>query len=497
MQQIPSRREFLCQAGVAAGLGAAAMTAGAQGASAEGKRRNMVFILIDDMRFDSMSCMGHPFLETPNLDALAAGGIMFDNAFVTTSLCSPSRASILTGQYAHNHGIFDNSTNLPDDTPTFPKELQKSGYRTGFAGKWHMGGSSDEPRPGFDHWMSFRGQGVYNDPTINVNGNQEKVEGYVTDIITDHAVDFLQQEDERPFFLYVSHKAVHADFYPMEKYKGRYADKTYPHPESMANTDENYKGKPEWVREQRNSWHGVDGMYNGRVDFDQFCLDYAETMISVDDSVGRIVNTLREQGLLDSTLLVFTSDNGFLFGEHGLIDKRCMYEPSIRVPLIAHCPELFEGGQRKKEVVANIDFAPTFLECAGAPVPEQVQGRSFMDVLTGTETGWRDALLYEYFWERSFPQTPTVLGVRTERYKFMKYHGVWDKYEIYDLQEDPHEMNNLLADFIQHNEGGQLDQYIRQNAPDDVKALFNDLDGKLNALLNETGCLAEPSWQAR
>ena len=496
MQQTPSRREFLCQASVAAGLGVAAMATGAQAAQAPAQQRNMVFILIDDMRFDSMSCMGHPFLETPNLDALAAAGIMFDNAFVTTSLCSPSRASILTGQYAHNHGIFDNSTNLPDETPTFPKELQKAGYRTGFTGKWHMGGSSDEPRPGFDDWMSFKGQGQYIDPTFNINGKSQKVEGYVTDLITDHAVDFIKTEDDRPFFLYVSHKAVHADFYPPERHKGRYADKTYPHPASMANTEENYKGKPKWVRAQRDSWHGVDGMYNGRVDFDQFTRDYAETMLSVDESVGRIVDTLREQDLLESTLLVFTSDNGFLFGEHGLIDKRCMYEPSIRVPVIAHCPELFDGGQRKKEVIANIDFAPTFLECAAAAIPDTVQGRSFMNVLTGTETAWRDALLYEYFWERSFPQTPTVLGVRTERHKYMKYHGVWDRYEIYDLQEDPDEMNNLLGDFIQHNEAGQLENYIRNNAPGDIKALFNDLDGKLNALLEETGCLAEGSWKA-
>jgi N-acetylglucosamine-6-sulfatase len=440
--------------------------------------------------------MGHPFLETPHLDALAQGGVLFDNAFVTMSLCSPSRASILTGQYAHTHGILNNSTNLPDTTPTFPKELQKAGYRTGFTGKWHMGGSSDEPRPGFDHWMSFRGQGQYIDPTLNINGTRGKVEGYVTDLITDHAVNFIKERDDRPFFLYASHKAVHADFYPAERHQGRYADQTFPHPASMANTKANYKGKPQWVRAQRNSWHGVDGMYNKRVDFDQFARDYAETMLAVDESVGRIVQTLRDEGLLDSTLLVFTSDNGFLFGEHGLIDKRCMYEPSIRVPLIAHCPELFAGGARKNEVVANIDFAPTFLECAGAPIPDTVQGRSFLGVLTGAATAWRDALLYEYFWERSFPQTPSVLGVRTERYKFMKYHGVWDRYEIYDLQEDPDEMNNLLGAYLQGNEAGELENFIRRNAPEDIKNLFNDLDGKLDALLKETGCLAEPSWHA-
>lgn len=494
MKHTPSRREFLCQTAALAALGAVLPPAHA---AESAPRRNIVFILIDDMRFDAMGFMGHPFIETPHLDALAAGGAVFNNALVTTALCSPSRATILTGQYAHIHGIFDNSTPLPDTAPTFPRELQRAGYRTGFAGKWHMGGESDDPQPGFDDWFSFRGQGVYVDPVLNINGTRGQVKGYVTDLITDHAVEFITKRTEAPFFLYVSHKAVHAEFIPAERHKGRYADKTYPHPASMENTEENYKGKPDWVRAQRDSWHGVDGMYDKKVDFDEFTRAYAETMLAVDDSVGRIVETLRSEGLLDSTLIVFTSDNGFLFGEHGLIDKRCMYEPSIRVPLIAHCPELIAAGQKRQEVVANIDFAPTFLEVAAAPVPEGVQGRSFLGLLAGRETAWREALLYEYFWERSFAQTPSVLGVRTERHKLMKYHGVWDRYEMYDLQADPNEMNNLLGDFRIGTEGGTLDNLIRRTAPEDVKTLFNDLDEKLRALLKETGCMAEPSWRDR
>jgi len=499
MTKTSSRRSFLqTAAGVAAGCAALAgpMTRKAQAAQRQGgKPRNIVFILIDDQRFDAMSLLGHPFLKTPNLDALANNGILCENAFVTTSLCSPSRASILTGLYAHSHGVLNNQTLLDPDTPTFPQELQKAGYETAFTGKWHMGGSRDTPRPGFDRWVSFRGQGVYYDPSFNVDGEQVTRRGYVTDLITDYAEEFIRKPKTNPFFLYVSHKAVHFDFKPAERHKGAYADKQYPHPASMANTEENYQGKPEWVRKQRNSWHGVDGMYNGTVDFDAFTLAYAETMLAVDESVGRIVETLRETGLLKSTLLIFTSDNGFIFGEHGLIDKRTMYEPSIRVPLIVHCPELFKGGQRRKELIANIDFAPTILEAAGAPVPESMQGRSFFRLLTGESKEWREAFLYEYFWERWFPQTPTVLGVRTDRYKFMQYQGVWDRYELYDLAEDPDEMNNLVGPFMSKTETGSIDNLIRSQARGDLKDVFEDMQKKLKQLLSETGCLPEPTWR--
>jgi N-acetylglucosamine-6-sulfatase len=489
-----TRREFL-QHTALAGAGIAALST-AQGAQAQptGKQRNMVFILIDDMRFDAMSCMGHPFLETPHLDALAANGLLFERAYVTTALCSPSRASILTSTYAHLHGVLDNNTLLPDNLTTFPKVLQENGYDTAFIGKWHMGGSSDEPRPGFDHWVSFRGQGEYYNPTLNVNGERQKVEGYTTDLLTDQAEEFLRRDRDKPFFLYLSHKAVHAYFEPAERHKGSYAGKQYPHPESMANTPENYEGKPEWVKAQRDSWHGVDGMYDKQTDFDQFTLDYTETMRAVDDSVGRMVETLRDLGQLDPTLFVFTSDNGFLFGEHGLIDKRCMYEPSIRVPLIVHCPELITKPERRKDLVTNLDFAPTFLEAAGVAIPEGFQGRSFLPLLSGPVEDWREAFLYEYFWERNFPQTPTVLGAHTGRYKFMQYHGVWDKYEIYDLENDPHEMNNLLADFMVTTEGGTLDNLIAGSAEGEIKELYRDLRKKLDELLKETGCAAEPRW---
>ncbi|MBX7256675.1 MAG: sulfatase [Candidatus Hydrogenedentes bacterium] len=465
--------------------------------AAEGAKqspRNIIFILTDDQRFDGAAILGHPFVETPHLDALVKGGIVFKNAFVATALCSPSRATILTGLYAHTHGVLDNNTPLPPSAPTFPRELQKAGYETAFIGKWHMGGQSEGPQPGFDRWVSFQGQGEYEGTTLNVDGTNHPGSGYITDVLTDYAEEFLRKPRQKPFCMCLCHKAVHAMFKPAPRYKGCYADKTYPHPASMADTPENYRGKPAWVRAQRNSWHGVDGMYANQIDFDTFTRLYAETLRAVDDSVGRIVATLRELGQLDSTLIVFTSDNGFLMGEHGLIDKRCMYEPSIRVPLIVHCPELFAGGTTRDEMILNTDYAPTFLEAAGCPIPTAWQGKSFYPLLENKQIPWRDAFLYEYFWERSFPQTPTVQGIRTDRYKLMRYHGVWDRYELYDLQNDPNEMNNLLGDIELTVEGGAIDNLINDDASPEVKPVYRQLAKRLKELVEETSGVPEPIW---
>ena len=455
---------------------------------------NILFFLVDDMRYDAIGLL-NDFFITPHIDQLVRDGVMFEQAIVTTSLCSPSRASILTGQYAHKHNVLDNNTLLPEGLATFPQVLQDAGYDTAFVGKWHMGGSSDDPRAGFNRWVSFRGQGPYTNPTFNIDGEHVPTEGYTTDLITDHAVDFLQQDRDAPFMLYVSHKAVHAPFTPPERHRGSYDDAEFPWPATMADTEENYAGKPEWVRKQRASWHGVDGLYDNATDMATFVREYSEALRAVDDSIGRLLATLREQNLLEDTLVVFTSDNGFQFGEHGLIDKRTMYKASIRVPLIVHCPGYAPADTRRNEVIANIDFAPTFIELAGANVPDSVQGRSFVGLLEGTVDTWRDAVLYEYFWERSFPQTPTVLGVRTKRYKFMQYHGIWDRYELYDMQEDPDETNNLLAPYIQRHEAGPLEMYIKQRAEEPVKSIFINLEEELNRLLVETGAAPEPNWR--
>ncbi|MEO7652594.1 MAG: sulfatase [Bryobacteraceae bacterium] len=462
---------------------------------AQSKKRNLVFILIDDHRFDMMSCLGHPFLKTPNIDRLAQGGVLFQNAFVTTSLCSPSRASILTGQYVHAHGVTDNVSAFPSGLTTFPQALQKHGYKTALIGKWHMGGDSDEPRPGFDRWISFRGQGAYRDPVFNFDGKQRKVEGYVTDIITEESLRFIRENAARPFLLYMAHKGVHAEFLPAERHKHLYSDVAIPEPKSMANTEENYRGHPDWVRRQRDSWHGVDGMYNKTTDFDQFYRGYCRTLMAVDESVGAIRKELEDKRLLNDTLIVFMGDNGFQFGEHGLIDKRTMYEASIRVPMIAHCPDLFAGNRRTDGMALNIDIAPTLLDAAGAPPMPNMHGRSLLPLLQGKASpaagNWRKEFVYEYYWERDFPQTPTVVGLRTDRYSFMQYHGIWDLDELYDIQADPDQMKNLMAQVRTTTQGGRLFQRIQDPA---LKALVTDFQNRLWKTLAETGGRREPTW---
>jgi N-acetylglucosamine-6-sulfatase len=417
------------------------------------KPRNLIFILVDDLRFDAMGFLGHPVLKTPHIDAMARGGVHFRNAFVTTSLCSPSRASILTGQYMHNHKVVDNNNLAPAGTIFFPQYLQKAGYQTAFVGKWHMGGSSDAPRPGFDHWVSFRGQGHYYPPNprwrLNVDGKPVPQKGYITDELTDYALDWLEKRDQnRPFFLYLSHKAVHARFYPAERHKNLYTGVKIPEPITQANTKENYRGKPMWVKNQRNSWHGVDFPYHSVLDIKEYFRNYCRTLMAVDDSVGRLMAFLDKQGLARDTVVMFMGDNGFLFGEHGLIDKRNAYEESMRVPLLAHCPALFKAGSSVDGVVANIDIAPTFLELAGLQKPKHMDGRSFLHLATGEldPAKWRKFLLYEYYWEWNFPHTPTVFALRGDRYKLIQYHGIWDTDELYDLQADPKERNNLIRD---------------------------------------------------
>ena len=422
------------------------------------KPRNVIFILVDDHRYDALGYLGHPFLKTPNLDRLAAQGVHFANAFVTTSLCSPSRASILTGLYMNRHGVVDNNNPVPPGTIFFPQYLQRLGYETAFVGKWHMGAASDEPRPGFDYWVSFRGQGFYYPPdnkrrrrpwTLNVNGRRVPQKGYITDELTDYALQWLKQRDgSRPFFLYLSHKAVHGMFYPARRHAGRYAKERMPVPPTMANTPENRRGKPRWLLDQRNSWHGVEFAYHRTTNIEEYYRAYCEALLAVDESVGRIMQFLRSRGWDRNTLVIYMGDNGFQWGEHGLIDKRTAYEASMRVPMIAHCPELFPAGTVVKQMVANIDIAPTVLEAAGVKPPEYMDGRSFLQLAAGRmdPRQWRKELFYEYYWEWNFPQTPTTFAVRTDRYKFIQYHGIWDLDELYDLKNDPHEQHNLIHD---------------------------------------------------
>jgi N-acetylglucosamine-6-sulfatase len=412
--------------------------------------RNVIFILSDDHRYDFMGF--HPnsprWLKTPALDRMAASGAHLENTFVTTALCSPSRASILTGRYAHRHGVVDNTSPIPRGTVFFPQYLQKAGYRTAYVGKWHMGedAESDKPRAGFDHWISFQGQGVYSNPVLNINGERRQVRGYTTDILTDSALSWLesQRNQSAPFFLYLSHKAVHAEFEPSPRHQSRFARETIPYPESMADTVNNYREKPRWVEEQRNSWHGVDYMFHGQFDFDTFYRRYAETLLALDESVGRVLDFLDRSGLARNTLVIYMGDNGFLLGEHGLIDKRNAYEESMRVPMLAYAPGMIKPATKVTTVVRNIDVAPTILELAGSRSEHDVDGRSILPALRGEEMDQESELLYEYYWEYAFPHTPTTFALRGDRYKYIFYHGVWDLNELYDLQTDPRERSNLI-----------------------------------------------------
>lgn len=430
------------------------------------KPRNIIFILSDDHRYDFMGFTGKvPGLQTPNLDRIANEGAHFQNAFVTTALCSPSRASILTGQYAHTHTVVDNEAPQPSSTVNFAQYLQKSGYQTGFFGKWHMGGDAPDPRPGFDKWVSFRGQGVYNDPTLNIDGKNTSFKGaYISDLLTDLSIGWLKTiKKDKPFFMYLSHKAVHSEFYPSSRDKGRYRNIKIQYPVSMFMTQTDSSKKftqgiwagqqgytfnnddvPKWVRAQRYSWHGVDYMYHGATDFDQFYQDYLETLMGVDESVGQILDYLKKNNLDKETLVVYMGDNGFAFGEHGLIDKRTAYEESMRVPLLARCPAIIKRGTKIKEDVLNIDIAPTFLELAGIKEPKQMQGTSFVPLMKGERVPWRKEFLYEYYWEFVFPQTPTQFAIRTDKYKYIRTIGIWDINQLYDIEKDPYEVNNLI-----------------------------------------------------
>lgn len=437
----------------------------------DGKPLNVVFILSDDHRYDYMGFMeALPWLETPHMDRMAREGAHIKNAFVTTSLSSPSRASILTGMYSHVHKVVDNSAPLPPGLTFFPEYLQKAGYQTGFFGKWHMGNDSGDPQPGFNHWEGFQGQGEYYNPRINTNGQWIQYEDstYVTDLLTDHAISFMKKQtsEEKPFFVYLSHKGVHDNFSPAKRHKGAYQGKELVLPPSVntpkygmtplpsinpqtgkAASGKEYYGEhmmPDWVKNQRESWHGVDYSYHGRP-WDVQVRNYCETLLAVDESIGSVLDYLQEAGLDENTLVIYMGDNGFAWGEHGLIDKRQFYEESVRVPMLVRGPGLFNGGLVVENMIQNVDIAPTIMDYIGLSKADQMVGYSFIPLLKGEKTDWRERIYYEYYWEHEFPQTPTMHGVRTDQYKYIRYHGIWDTNEFYDLQNDPDETMNLIA----------------------------------------------------
>jgi N-acetylglucosamine-6-sulfatase len=417
---------------------------------------NMVFILTDDQAWNILGKDGrYTFMKTPNIDRLAAEGVDFKNAFVTTSLCSPSRACLMTGCYAHTHGVFINSYGDPNpNVPFLPKELQKAGYETAFIGKWHMKNGA-QPRMGFDYWLSFDGQGQYMNPPLNENGREFIKEGYMTDILTDYALQWLKRPKAKPFCLFLWHKAVHAPFTPAPRDSAAFADAVIP---EYKNWYEDMKDKPQWMR--RGWYYGVHNQVwkesKGKPVPDKIdphpwdpknprWLNYLRAMLAVDKSTGEIRQCLEQLNVLDNTVLIFGSDNGFFLGSHQRSDKRLMYEESLRIPLIIRYPKMIKQGTKNSEMVLNIDVAPTMIELAGGKIPGGMQGTSLVPLLKNKSAGWRTSFMYEYFQEAYAPGFVTVVGVRNKRYKYIESPNEKnDINELYDLETDPEEMNNLI-----------------------------------------------------
>jgi arylsulfatase A-like enzyme len=404
-------------------------------------RPNFLFILIDDLRFDAQGCTGHPFVKTPNIDRIAHEGVTFTNAFVTTPLCSPSRASYLTGRYVRSHKVLGNGDNaaLSHQLVTWPRLLHDAGYETGYAGKWHMG-TDDSPRPGFDRWVSFRGQGVYNDPPLNVDGRRIQATGYITDILTDYSVEFLKKQRSKPFVMYLAHKAVHGPFTPAERHKDLFAKETIVR---SANARDNLDGKLVMQR----TIDGAPAVTPQAVgSSDELIRNQLRCLTAIDEGVGRILKTLEETGQLDNTLVVFTSDNGYFWGEHHLGDKRWAYEESLRIPMFMRYPKRIQAGSKIGQVVMNVDMAPTMLELGGGSTPADVQGRSITPLFKGGVKNWRNAFLSEYFEEPQQKRTPSWQAVRNPQWKYIHYTELKGMDELYDLKKDAGEMKNLIHD---------------------------------------------------
>jgi arylsulfatase A-like enzyme len=438
-------------------------------------RPNVVVILADDMRWDAMGVVQreqggqalYPWFQTPHLDRLAAEGARFANAFVTTSLCSPSRASLLSGQYAHRHQVLNNFTDYPHELPSYPRRLHDAGYTTAYIGKWHMGEDDDRQRPGFDFWMSHRGQGNYWDNEFNINGERRVIQGYYTTVITDAAAQWLRSPHQQPWLLVIGHKAPHGGpIVPEPKYEHAFDLEKVVRP---ANADAYHAadGKPDWLEKSYPTWHGLGGPLYGQQEYDKFVRAYLGCIASLDESVGRVYQALQECGQLDNTLLIFTSDNGFALGEHGRTDKRTAYEESLRIPLLLRYPPAVKSGIVVREMVLTLDMAPSIIDLCGAAPLADADGRSWKQLLGGDSTGWRTAFFYQYNYERQFPYTPNVRAIRTDRWKYIHYpHGDGgpDRYtaELYDLADDPLETKNLIADPAQAQRLAELKNELQR-----------------------------------
>ena len=456
-------------------------------ASPEPTRPNVIVILVDDLRWDDIGIAGHPFSQTPAIDRLAREGARFLNAFVATPLCSPSRASILTGQYVHTNGIIDNTArdSASHRLSTFAIPLMTAGYRTGFFGKWHMG-NDDSRRPGWTRWVAMRGQGEAVNPNLNIDGERVATQGYVTDVLTDQVIDFMRQSRGTPFMVFLAHKALHpnvaqrddgsvaqlqdqaAGFIPADRHRGRYASAVVPR---RPNALEPPQRKPALQR----AIPGLPPLDPSTGTPDTDVRDRLEMLIAVDESLARIDSVLRETGEAENTVVILTSDHGYFYGEHGLNEERRLaYEETIRIPLIMRYPRWTTVNATPGQMAQTIDLAPTILALAGVSDTVRRQGASLVPVLEGNAPPWRSSSLIEYYTDQVFPRTLTMgyQAVRTERHKYIHYVELPGMDELYDLEADPFEQNNLIG-------------------TDEGQRLLPGLQAELARLQQETGYRAD------
>ena len=452
------------------------------------KRPNIVFIISDDHAYQAISAYGGRLAKvapTPNIDRIADEGMLFDNALVTNSICGPSRATILTGKYSHKNGFVDNTfgTQFNFSQQTFGELLQQAGYKTGVLGKLHLGGT---PTKGFDYIDILPGQGSYYNPLFVNEEGQYQLEGYATDIITDKAIKWMDsvKDDEEPFMLFLGHKSPHRPWQPGPEELGMYEGVEIPEPETLF---DDYSGsrdvaalnymsiseamkmeqdikitdKPQagFNKAQQKMWDSVYGPINEkfknanlkgddltRYKYQRYMRDYLASVAGVDKGVGHVLDYLKEAGLDENTIVIYTSDQGFYLGEHGWFDKRWMYKESLKTPLLVKWPEKVKAGVENKDLVSNLDFAETFLDIAQTDIPEDMQGRSILPILEGnTPSDWREAHYYHYYEHPSEHAVRRHYGITTDTYKLIHFYYDMDVWELYDLKEDPSEMNNIYG----------------------------------------------------
>ncbi|HMN40926.1 MAG TPA: sulfatase [Phycisphaerales bacterium] len=440
----------------AGGLALGQPAAGDQAARAPARdaRPNILYIMADDHATHAIGAYGSVINTTPNIDRLAREGMRFTNCFCENSLCTPSRAAILTGTFGCRNGVLVLSDRLDPSKATFPRLLSAAGYQTAIVGKWHL-----KRQPGeFDHWDVLPDQGVYHDPVFLTPGKRSKIPGYVTDIITDKCIDWLEQRDPtRPFLLMCHHKAPHRPWQPDEKHARMYENVDIPEP---ATFDDDHATRCDAARRQKMAIEDLtrtdvkadppEGLTPAQLrhwKYERFIKDYLRCVASMDDNIGRLLEYLDTHDLAKDTIVIYTSDQGFYLGDHGWFDKRWMYEESLRMPLIVRYPAHIKAGSTCDRFVQNVDFAQTMLDFGGATAPGEMQGASFRPLLEGREGPWdRPAVFYHYYEEGTEHHVAAHYGVRTDRYKLIRFYSEVRAWELYDLREDPRELRNVYDD---------------------------------------------------